>query len=92
MWMGRYLIENNLMNLPFKAAYMFRPGYIQPIKGLKNAQIFYTFMSPFYFLWKVLFPKYVCTLEDIGLAMIHSVTKGYEKKILECSDITALAK
>ena len=32
--------ENDLLKLPFNAAYMFRPGYIQPIKGLKNTYKF----------------------------------------------------
>ncbi len=30
--------ENDLLKLPFKKAYMFRPAYIQPTKGLKNTQ------------------------------------------------------
>jgi len=84
--------ENDLMKLPFKSSYMFRPGYIQPIKGLKNANKFYKIFAPFYPLWKILFPRFVCTLEDVGKSMIKSVTLGYQKQILECSDITALAQ
>jgi len=84
--------ENDLMKLPFKSSYMFRPGYIQPIKGLKNANKFYKVAAPFYPLWKILFPKYICTLEDVGKAMIKSVTRGYEKRILECDDIAKLAQ
>lgn len=83
--------ENDLLKLPFKAAYMFRPGYIQPIKGLKNTYKMYKVLSPFYPLWKILFPKYVCTLEDVGLAMIHVVLKGSDKQVLECKDISLLA-
>lgn len=84
--------ENHIMALPFKQAYMFRPGYIQPTKGLKNAHKLYfafTWMYPFL---KAVFPKYVCTLQEIGLAMIHTVTKGYSKQILEVPDIVALSK
>ncbi len=84
--------ENDLMKLPFKAAYMFRPGYIHPTMGLNNTLAFYRYLAPFYPLLKILFPKYVTTLDEIGLAMIHSVAHAYIKQILECKDIVALSK
>ena len=63
--------ENDLMKLPFKNAYMFRPGYIQPIKGLKNTYTVYKFLAPFYPILKSIFPKYTVTLKELGLAMIN---------------------
>ncbi|MFA6597495.1 MAG: NAD-dependent epimerase/dehydratase family protein [Ignavibacteriaceae bacterium] len=84
--------ENDLIKLPFKAAYMFRPGYIQPIKGLKNRYRAYKILAPFYPVWNILFPKYVITLEELGIAMINVVVKGYEKNILECQDIRVMAR
>jgi len=83
--------ENDLLKL-FKNSYMFRPGYIQPTKGLKNAYKFYSFTSPFYPILKTLFPGYVCTLQDLGLAMVNSTHYGFEKKILGNKDITKLAE
>jgi hypothetical protein len=83
--------ENRLKQMPFRKAYMFRPGYIQPTKGLKNAYKIYKVFSPFYPFLKLLFPKYVCTLKEIGMAMINTVNKGYEKRILEVTDIKELA-
>jgi hypothetical protein len=83
--------ENDLLHLPFKAAYMFRPGFIKPIKGLKNAFLFSKILGWFYPLWKILFPKYICTLEDLSLAMIYAATSGYGKSILENTDIRKLA-
>lgn len=79
--------ENDLLALPFKAAYMFRPGYIQPTAGLKNAYTAYRFFAPLYPLWKRLFPAYVCTLEHLGLAMIRVANTGYTQPILENRDI-----
>jgi NAD dependent epimerase/dehydratase family len=79
--------ENDLLKLPFKDSYMYRPGYIQPIKSLKNAYKVYFFFSPFYPLFEKLFPKYVGTLEEIGNSMIHVTLNGYTKKVLECVDI-----
>jgi uncharacterized protein YbjT (DUF2867 family) len=84
--------ENHLLALPFKAAYMFRPGYIQPTKGLKNTLKAYAYIDWLYPVFKKLIPKHVCTLKELGLAMIHTVTKGYDKKILDSPDIVALSK
>ncbi|TNJ63843.1 epimerase [Paenibacillus hemerocallicola] len=84
--------ENHLMRLPFKKAYMFRAGYMQPTKGLNNAHSYYSALGWLYPVWKLLFPNHVCTLQEVGIAMIHSVTKGYEKSVLEVKDIVALAR
>jgi uncharacterized protein YbjT (DUF2867 family) len=79
--------ENDLLELPFKAAYMFRPGYIQPTKGLNNTYKMYKVLAPIYPLIKLLFSKYVTTLEEIGLAMINVTLYGSDKQVLECRDI-----
>jgi uncharacterized protein YbjT (DUF2867 family) len=84
--------ENDLLKLPFKAAYMFRPGYIQPTKDLKNTYKIYKMFVPFYPLLKMLFPKYVVTLKELGKAMINVVQYGSDKKVLECTDIVGLSK
>jgi hypothetical protein len=83
--------ENYLLKLGFKDAYMFRPALIIPTKGLDNTLTLYKIFSPLLPLVKLLFPKHVCSLEQIGLAMINSVTRGYKKKILEVEDIKKLA-
>jgi len=93
MWMSvKVKTEKDLQQLPCKAAYMFRPGYIQPTKGLKNTYTMYKVIAPLYPLWKLLLRKHACTLKEIGQAMIHTVTKGYNKTILEAPDIEKLAK
>jgi uncharacterized protein YbjT (DUF2867 family) len=84
--------ENDLLKLPFKAAYMFRPGFMNPTKGLKNAYSLLKYVAPFYPIFDKLFTKYVTTLAEVGLAMINVTTKGYDKKIIECTDIRKLAK
>lgn len=84
--------ENELLRMPFRAAYMFRPGYMHPTKGLKNVLKLYAVFSWMYPLLRKLFPKFVCTLKELGLAMIHTVTKGYPEKVLEVKDIVLLAK
>ena len=84
--------ENDLMKLPFKDSFMFRPGFIQPTKGLKNTYTMYKILTPIIPLLRKLFPKYVTTLKEIGLAMINVTISGSAKKVLECKDIIRLAK
>ncbi len=84
--------ENDLSKLPFKDAYMFRPGYIQPIKGLKNTYKIYKFLSPFYPIFEKIFPKYVISLEELGNSMINVTLNDYMKKVLENWDIRKSGK
>jgi len=84
--------ENRLMQLPFKKAYMFRPGYMHPTKGLKNTLKLVKAVSWLYPILHPVFPGSMCTLKEVGVAMIHTVTRGYEKSILEVPDIVKLAK
>jgi len=83
--------ENHLLQMPFKRAYMFRPGYMQPTKGLKNTLKWYAAFSWMYPLWRSLFPNFVCTLREVGLAMINTVNKNYPTSIMEVRDIVTLA-
>lgn len=83
--------ENDLRKLPFKAAYAFRPGFIKPVKGLKHAYGISKALGLAYPLLKALFPNHVCTLEDIGLAMINVTQTGSPKQVLENTDIARLA-
>ena len=84
--------ENDLVTLPFKRVYNFRPGVLQPTKGLKNTLPYYKYLGWLLPLIKVFAPRYICTLKELGIAMINSVIKGYEKQVLEVSDIHVLSK
>lgn len=84
--------ENDLLQLSFRRAYMFRPGYIQPIKGLKNSHSYYAVLSLFYPMLRRFFPTYLLSLKELSAAIIHSVQKGYSQSILETKDIIILAK
>jgi hypothetical protein len=84
--------ENDLAKLPFKKAYNFRPGIIKPIKGLKNTLSFYKYVGWLIPVIKLIAPKKVSSLRELGLAMINAANKGYEKQILEVQDIIVLSK
>jgi len=83
--------ENDLMKLPFKKVFAFRPGFIQPTRGLKRTQKAYKYMGPLIPLLKFIFPNFVGSLRELGLAMINSVLIGYEKRVLEVKDIRELS-
>lgn len=83
--------ENDLAKLPFKAVYLFRPGFIKPSKNQKRAFKASMVIGIIYPILKVLLPKYVCTMDDLGMAMINAVKFGYENRVLENKDIAKLA-
>ncbi len=86
--------ENDLLRLPFKAAYMFRPAVIVPLHGIKSKtevyRIFYRVLAPLLPLLKGRFPKYVTTTEQVGRAMIKVAKDGAPKPVLENSDINSV--
>jgi hypothetical protein len=84
--------ENDLMKLQFKNVYAFRPAFMKPIKGQKNAPAFFKYILWLYPALHALFPQYFGTLSDVGLAMINCTIYGFEKKVLEAKDIAGLAK
>lgn len=83
--------ENDLMKLPFRKVYNFRPGFMRPTKGLKNVPRYYRIFQGLYPVLKKVMPNFVSTLSELGLAMINSAAFGYEKPILEVKDIVSLA-
>jgi uncharacterized protein YbjT (DUF2867 family) len=82
--------ENALFQLPFKAAYAFRPAYIQPLNGTVPKTAWYAVVAPLYPVWKALFPKHVTTTACIGRAMIHVARAGAPKRVLENQDINEI--
>src|ERR1700744_3235409 len=88
--------ENDLLKLPFKAAYMFRPGMIQPMNGERPKvaayRILYAVAKPLVPLLRRLFPNQILTTEEMGRAMIQVSERGYPKRILEPGDIQAAAR
>ncbi len=90
------MTENAVLRFPFKAAYVFRPGFVQPRHGITSKtnwyRVFYALTGPIYPLVNALAPQYITTTDQIGLAMIHIVRRGYAKRVLENRDINALAE
>lgn len=83
--------ENDLVKLPFKAVYAFRPGFLKATKGLKNTLPAYKYFAWLFPILRPLFPGTLGTLQELGLAMINSVKYGFPKKVLEVKDIRQLS-
>ena len=86
--------ENALLGTFRKAAYMFRPGYIQPLHGIRTKTkwygAMYAVMAPLYPVWKLLMPNLVTTTECIGRAMLNVAKHGAPKHVLESREINGL--
>lgn len=86
-------IENKLLDMPFKAAYMFRPAFIQPMHGITSRtrlyRILYAIFGPLYPILNALFPKYVTTTEQVGLAMLSVAKQGHPTPIVDNQAIRA---
>ncbi len=88
--------ENALLEMPFKAAYCFRPAYIQPMHGITSRttlyRVLYNVAAPLFPVWKALFPRHVTTTEWVGRAMLKAAREGAPKRVLENVDINLLAE
>lgn len=84
--------ENELMKLPFKQVFAYRPGYIHPTKGLKHAHRFYTFIGWLYPVGRALFPNAFCTLREVGLSMIRLARSSYGNRVIQGKEIIRLAR
>jgi uncharacterized protein YbjT (DUF2867 family) len=83
--------ENTLAKMPFKKVHNFRPGFMKPSPGQKNALKLYKYLGWMYPILKVVLPNGTSTLQQVGQAMINSLITGSDKQILEVRDINKLA-
>lgn len=87
--------ENHLLQLPFHA-YMFRPGLIQPMTEVRSKtklyRTLYKVLDPIFPLLRRLLPSHVTTTENVGRAMIQVAANGYDKRVLENTDINGLGQ
>ena len=87
--------ENAILALPFKASYVFRPAFVQPMHGIRSRtgwyNALYRVFGPLYPVLSRLAPGYMLTTEQIGKAMLHAARQGAPIRVLESRDIRALA-
>nr|WP_267875991.1 NAD(P)H-binding protein [Massilia rubra] len=88
--------ENALLALPFRGVYIFRPGMIEPLDGIKSKttayRIFYALMKPVLPLLRAAMPRHVLTTRQVGQAMLAVVRGGARKRVLGSADIGPLGR
>lgn len=88
--------ENELMKLPFRGVYLFRPGVIQPLHGIKSKTTsyrwFYNVAGPLLPLARAWLPDVILTTEDMGRAMLAVARAGAGRAVLEAKDIARWAR
>jgi uncharacterized protein YbjT (DUF2867 family) len=88
--------EDALFAMPFKDVYVFRPGLIQPLHGIKSRtrlyNVLYALLYPLVLVAKVVVPKSVTNTERVGQAMLRTAKNGFPKKLLGNPDINAASR
>jgi len=82
--------ENDLMRLPFRQVFAFRPGFIKPFPGLTRTHSLYKYINWLFPIGRALYPSGFCTMKELALAMIHVVNLDYGRKVIEGKDIIRL--
>jgi uncharacterized protein YbjT (DUF2867 family) len=87
--------ENALLRMPFRSAFMFRPGVIQPLDGIQSKTRVYrlalVLTAPVLPLLRRAFPKSISTTREVGQAMLAVTRNGWPRPLLEAKDIHAAA-
>lgn len=88
--------ENDLLQLGFQQAFMFRPGMIIPVKGVSpSSKLYRVVINNLTWLLKLikqLAPKSVVNSAQIGQAMINATLTGYSKSVIDPADILQLSE
>ena len=87
--------ENDLLQLPFRATYMFRPGFIEPVHGARSKtalyRAIYTMTKPLMPVLRVLMPNAILTTDQVGQAMLNAARRGAPKRVLEINDLRGIS-
>ena len=97
MWARvRGRLENHLLAMNGGPVWIFRPGYIQPMKGVSSRtklyNAIYAVLGPLYPLLDRLAPTHITSTDRLGLALIRAAREGAPLAHLENRDINALAE
>jgi uncharacterized protein YbjT (DUF2867 family) len=87
--------ENALLHLPFRAAFMFRPGVIEAKGGIRSRsrfyRVLYAVLFPVVWVVETVAPNSVTTTEKVGRAMIRVAVDGAPRPLVGTGEINRLA-
>ena len=76
--------------------FVFRPGLIQPLHGIKSRtrlyNVLYPILYPLVLIAKTVKPDSITTTERVGRAMLSVAKNGFPKTILENPDINSASR
>ena len=85
--------ENALLKMSLNA-YMFRPGFIQPLDGIQSKtpmyRKMYSVLGPIVTFLHRMAPNLVVTTRELGQAMLAVGREGYGSRVLEMRDLRAV--
>lgn len=84
--------ENDLMKMPFKQAFGFRIGVVEPAAGQKKVLSYYKYFSWLFPVIKLLLPRMISTMKQVANAMVKVSQNGYPQNVIHVKDITLLSK
>ena len=82
--------ENELLALPFARVAAFRPGVMLPVPGQRHDS--YRAITWLAKWLRPVLPRFICTMHEVGLAMLNAARRGAPKPVLEVPDIVQLAR
>jgi uncharacterized protein YbjT (DUF2867 family) len=87
--------EDDLFAMPFKSVYVFRPGFIQPLDGIRSRtkiyNVLYPLLYPVMLGMKLFAPSAITDTRRIGRAMLNIAQLGFPKRILGNPEINQAA-
>ena len=88
--------ENALLHKGFATVALFRPGFIQPMDGVRSKtgwyNTIYTILRPIAPLAQRLLPRYATDTTTLGRAMVAAVQPGAPTRVYESDDINTLGQ
>ena len=89
-------LENRLLELDGGPTWIFRPGFVQPVKGVTSRTTLYkaayAVLGPVFPVLDRIAPRHVTTTERLGLALIRAARDGAPRSRLDNADINAMAE
>jgi uncharacterized protein YbjT (DUF2867 family) len=89
-------VENELLRMGFKRAFMFRPAMILPEGGVRSrtgwVNALYIVLGPLFRVLMPMFPGSITTTTILGRAMVRVALEGFARPVLEGKDISAVGR
>ena len=84
--------ENELMKLPFKQAFGFRIGMVEPAEGQEHVLKLYRYLFWLVPVFKLIFPSMINSMKQVANAMVYVSQNGYKANLIFVKDISKISR